>query len=51
MRGEFNNMVKRFCPKGEGGGACSRYMMNRNRHMRSVLKIHDEPESPHERAC
>ena len=41
-------MVKRFRPKGEeGGGACLRYMMNRNRHMRSVFKIHDdEREAP-----
>ena len=45
--GEFNNMVKRFRPKGEEGGACLRYMMNRNRHMRIVFKIHyDEREAP-----
>ena len=32
--GEFNNMVKRFRPKGEEGGG--------------VFKVYDEPESPHE---
>ena len=27
-------------------GPYLRYMMNRNRHMRGVLNIYDEPESP-----
>ena len=27
------------------------YMVNRNRQMRGVFKIYDEPESPNEGAC
>ena len=27
-------------------GACLRYMMNRNRQVRGVLKIYDKVESP-----
>ena len=36
-------------PESQHDGACLRYiMMNRNRHMKVVLKKYDEPESPNE---
>ena len=44
--GVFNNMLKRSSSMGQGG-ACLRYMKNRNHHMRSVFKIYDdEREAP-----
>ena len=44
--GVFKIYDEAVSPDG-GTGACLRYMMNRNRHMRNVLKIHyDEREAP-----